>query len=63
VYIDESPVPARKWNLEGTVDGGEFIWTIHETGWRGSTTELASEIAKAVVAHYDGYKRAFPQAI
>ena len=64
MYVeDKSPVPSKRWNLEPEVERGEFLWTIRETGWKGSTAELAIEIAKAVVAHYDEYKRRFPQAV
>lgn len=56
-------VPSKKWNLEPEVENGEFRWTIRETGWSGSTAALADEIAKAVVEHYDEYKRIFPQAV
>jgi hypothetical protein len=64
MYVeDKSPVPSTRWNLEVEVQRGEFLWTIRETGWRGSTEELAIQIAKALVTHYDEYKRRFPQAV
>jgi hypothetical protein len=47
----------------GTRERGEFLWTIRETGWKGSTAELAIEIAKALVAHYDEYRKRFPHAL
>ncbi len=60
---DKSPVPSRRWNLEPEVERGEFRWTIRETGWKGSTAELAIGVARVLVAHYDEYKRRFPQAV
>jgi hypothetical protein len=64
MYVeDKSPVPSKRWNLEPRVERGEFCWTIRETGWTGTTKDLADEIAKAVVDHYDQYKAMFPQAV
>ncbi len=64
MYVeDKSPVPSKRWNLEPQVEHGEFCWTIRETGWTGTTKDLADEIAKAIVAHYDQYKAIFPQAV
>jgi hypothetical protein len=64
MYVeDKSSVPSKKWNLAVTVEDGEFQWTIRENGWRGGTSALATEIVKALVGHYDEYKRIFPQAI
>ena len=63
-YVEEkSPVPSVRWNLEPSVEDGEFYWTIRESGWTGTTNDLANGIAKAVVAHYDQYKAMFPRAI
>ena len=43
MYVDDkSPVPSKRWNLELEVERGEFLWTIRETGWKGSTAELAN---------------------
>ena len=60
---DNSPLPSKRWNLELELERGEFLWKIRETGWKGSTSELAIEIAKALVAHYDEYKGRFPEAV
>jgi hypothetical protein len=64
VYVlDEPPVPPKTWSLEPKVERGEFFWVVPEQGWKKSSAALASEIAKAVVEHYDEYKRKYPQAV
>jgi len=64
MYVeDKSPVPSKRWNLELKVERGEFRWTILGAGWTGTTEDLADEIAKAIVEHYDQYKAMFPQAV
>jgi hypothetical protein len=64
VYVcDEPPVPPKTWSLEPTVERGEFFWVVLELGWKMSSAKLASEIAKAVVEHYDEYKKKHPQAV
>jgi hypothetical protein len=60
---DEPPIPRETWTLEPSVKRGEFLWEVHETGWKGSTKALADEIAKAVVNYYDAYKKKFPLAM
>jgi hypothetical protein len=60
---DRSPIPPKTWTLEPRVEHDEFHWTVLETGWKGSSLALADEVAKAVVAYYDEYKKKYPQAV
>jgi hypothetical protein len=56
MYVeDKSPVLSKRRNLEPKVEQGDFCWTIRETGWTGTTKDLADEIAKAIADHYDQY--------
>ena len=62
VYVSDA-LPSKTWSLEPKVEKGQFSWTVRETNWRGSSSALASEVAKAVVQYHDEYKKKYPLAV
>jgi hypothetical protein len=62
VYVSDA-LPSTTWSLEPKVEKGNFSWIVRETNWKGSSSALAAEVAKAVVQYHDEYKKKYPLAV
>ena len=59
VYIDNSPLDEKAWDLEPEVVKDEFVWFVLARAGRYSAAALAEEIAKKLAQYHIEYEKAF----
>lgn len=60
-YPDDSPVPAKTWQLTGDIVNDNFAWCVNNDGGR-SSADIADAIAETLARYHIEYELAYGRA-